>query len=188
MNTPLNDLTHNMFDPKWNGQFSQKSQDFYYLFLLKPLVERYNLIIPPPQAPQSLIATLTRNSDTTYKETVGQLVVGNWNCRTLELPWLNNQQNISCVPTGTYLCKYQFMWRELAYRYCLQAVPNRTGIYFHGGNFATGKKIDTKGCILLGASYNDLDGNGTPDIVSTNLIVTAFEKLLNGKDFTLIIK
>lgn len=32
----------------------------------------------------------------------GQLFV----CKTLELAWKANANNISCIPTGTYECKY----------------------------------------------------------------------------------
>lgn len=149
---------------------------------------QWGLLQPFLNAQNALTAVLTRNIDNTYKETTGSLTVGNWSCKTLELSWLNNQPNISCIPKGNYLCKWKFKLNSLAYHYELQLVPNRSGIFIHAGNYATGSKVDTAGCILLGASYNDLDGNGTPDIISSNLVLSAFEKLMAKKDFTLIIQ
>jgi hypothetical protein len=34
--------------------------------------------------------------------TLGRLRVGGFQCFTLELPWLENQRSISCVPKGKY--------------------------------------------------------------------------------------
>lgn len=66
-------------------------------------------------------------------------------CYTLELPWLDNQKNISCIPNGIYGVvphngeKYKGVWRLLD-------VPNRAGILIHAGN----TKKDIQGCILVG--------------------------------------
>lgn len=70
---------------------------------------------------------------------------GNHLCYTLELPWLNNVPNISCVPKGVYGvvrhngAKYKNVWRLLD-------VPGRSGILIHAGN----TKADIQGCILVG--------------------------------------
>lgn len=64
---------------------------------------------------------------------------------TLELPWHDNQTNISCIPEGTYKVQIHNSPR---FGNCLKVlnVPNRTDILIHSGN--TDK--DTKGCILIG--------------------------------------
>ena len=69
---------------------------------------------------------------------------------TLELPWKNNQRNISCVPPGTYKCSKIFSNRFQRYLYVLLNVPDRDMVEIHVGNSIR----DTQGCILLGMSYS----------------------------------
>lgn len=70
---------------------------------------------------------------------------------TLELPWADNLSEISCIPTGKYLCK-KVTNRKLTsdkiipITFEVENVPDRTGILFHTGN----SLADTKGCILIG--------------------------------------
>lgn len=73
-------------------------------------------------------------------------------CNTLELPWLNNARNISCIPAGAYtLTKYI----SPTHKHCfyISDVPNRSHILIHAGN----KINDTKGCILVGKQFNNGD-------------------------------
>lgn len=73
-------------------------------------------------------------------------------CCTLELPWLNNQKNISCIPAGEYHCTWEkhprFPQAEAVVR--LAAVPGREGVLIHPGNSAG----DIQGCILLGKNFS----------------------------------
>ena len=68
---------------------------------------------------------------------------------TLEKPWRDNKNFISCVPKGVYRVvrhnteDYPNTWRLLS-------VPNREGILIHIGNYSR----ETKGCILIGLQYN----------------------------------
>ena len=174
------DNTHLMFDPKWNGQFSQKSQDFYYLFLLQPLVARYNALVKPPVAPPSVL--ITRGADNGV-EIIGTLVKSDksFGCSTLERSWKNNLPNISAIPTGIYQCQYNFLWRDLAYHYQVMNVPNRTGIFLHSGNYF----FDSKGCIILGSLPSDINSDGQQDLINTKQLVSNFEKAMNYKPFTL---
>jgi hypothetical protein len=62
---------------------------------------------------------------------------------TLELPWLENKHNISCIPSGTYeVGKVTSMTKGKCFM--VYDVPDRTNILIHKGNFT----IDTQGCIL----------------------------------------
>ena len=79
----------------------------------------------------------------------GSLAISDFGCYTLELPSLDNTPNISCIPAGKYdasIDKNVTIGGQYVIR--LQAVPNRTGILIHVGNYTT----DIAGCILVGNS------------------------------------
>ena len=126
----------------------------------------------------------------TETETQGIMLVfdGNqelYRCLCLELPWLNNQHNISCIPEGTYtVIKYSD--EKHPNTFWVQNVPNRTGILIHIGNFATGSHIDTEGCILPGTEFQDIDGNGSLDVVHPDVAMTNLNQYLPNS-FTLIV-
>jgi hypothetical protein len=163
------DLTHSKYDPMWNNQWGQKSNIDYYLFLLKRFIQP--------------IVILTRNSDNGI-ETLGTLTYGNFTCKTLERPNKGNQPNISCIPVGTYTCKYTFSFKFLKYTYELQNVPNRSGIRIHSANLYS----QLLGCIALGDSYSDINADKQLDILNSRATITAFENLMNKQPFQLIIK
>lgn len=86
--------------------------------------------------------------------TFGLLVLDNKPlCVTCEDPWNDNQNNISCVPEGTYQCvahngaKYKNVWR-------LENVPGREAVLIHNGNTIS----NTEGCILVGEKLGYLAG------------------------------
>lgn len=89
--------------------------------------------------------TLIRLNSSNYS-TQGVLIYKNSTlCHTLELPYIKNQKNISCIPCGIYPIK---KIRHPKYEECISIlnVPNRSGILIHPGNYTR----DTRGCILLG--------------------------------------
>lgn len=144
-----------------------------------------------PSAP--LTAILTRTGDN-GKQTVGKLTVLNarepFSCDTLELPWFNNKPNVSCIPTGTYKCKQGFSARFKKILYQVLNVPNRSGVLFHSGNYASifGKEGNTKGCILLGKGFADINKDGQLDVTNSSLTMSRFHVIMEGREFTLIIK
>jgi hypothetical protein len=82
--------------------------------------------------------------------TIGKLYLdGELLCDTLELPYLDNQRNISCIPAGQYKVRMRYP-RESATRDYLHLlvkdVKDRDYILFHIGNTAK----DTRGCVLVG--------------------------------------
>lgn len=123
------------------------------------------------------------------KETKGLLTTDGFKCDTLELPWLNNQHDISCIPAATYQCDYTLSnhLTQLAGHpistYEILNVPNRGGIRIHSGNFNT----DILGCVIVGSSYSDINGDGEPDIINSRITLAQFETLMNHEPFTLII-
>jgi len=87
------------------------------------------------------------------KATIGSLSIGNFSCQTLELPFRNNLQNVSCIPVGDY-CSNRTISNRFGNTFEVMDVPNRSNILFHWGNFPK----DTNGCILIGLNSMFMDG------------------------------
>ena len=70
-----------------------------------------------------------------------------WNgtlvCYTIELPWLHNQQRVSCIPEGEYVLQKLFSPKFKWYLH-LRNVPGRDLILIHPANDA---KKELMGCI-----------------------------------------
>ncbi len=84
-----------------------------------------------------------------YNATTGTLICGGYTFNTIELPWKENQINISQIPSGTYT--YQKITRSSNNEPAtwIRNVENRSEILIHQGT----KPIHSKGCILL-PNYN----------------------------------
>jgi hypothetical protein len=121
----------------------------------------------------------------TDESTIGELFInGERFCDTLELPYLDNQRSISCIPAGQYKVRLRTA-RESATRDYLhllvQDVKDRSYILVHIGNTAK----DTRGCILVGmTSKQNFVGNST---LAMDLLM---KEILNlgGTNINLIIK
>jgi hypothetical protein len=104
-------------------------------------------------------------------ETLGTLIVFFdheliFTCHTIELPWLNNAHNVSCIPEGIYdVEKYDSPNKGMVF--WIKDVPDRDGILIHKGNYATGKKVDTKGCVIVGSSFEDINADGNLDVIES---------------------
>ena len=73
-------------------------------------------------------------------------------CVTLELPDHNNQQYISNIPPGRYLC---MRYKSQKYdTFQIAEVSGRTKILIHAGN----RLKDTEGCVLMGQYWGKLQG------------------------------
>ena len=84
-------------------------------------------------------------------------------CNTLELPWHDNERDVSCIPVGMYKIYKVGPTAQFNYdHFRLKGVPvPRSDIVIHRGNTVQ----DTKGCILLGNSWVDaFKHNGLPGI------------------------
>lgn len=94
--------------------------------------------------------------------TLGRLSFGNFKCFTLELPWNNNLNDISCIPEGKYEA---FKRKSPKNGLCveLKSVKGRTNIQIHSGNYT--RQIE--GCILTGDSIKYLDNDGIPDVTNS---------------------
>jgi hypothetical protein len=143
-----------------------------------------------------ITATLTR---TKYqpKQVIGTLQIFDkgkliFICDTLELPWLNNRPQVSCIPTGTYDCEY----RESAkypQHYWVKNVPGRSWILIHQANFVGSNnprthKPDLLGCIGVGNGYGDLNGDGIVDLLQSRATLNRMLAALNKRPFKLTIQ
>lgn len=64
-------------------------------------------------------------------------------CYTIELPWLQNQRMISCIPEGRYKLVERYSDRHQLHL-MVKGVPDRTLILIHRANNAA---LQLKGCI-----------------------------------------
>jgi hypothetical protein len=103
--------------------------------------------------------------------TLGRLSFGDFKCFTLELPWLDNQQNISCIPAGLYQAEKRWSPGMKAWVIWLTDVEGRTWIYIHNGNYTR----QILGCILVGDGIKYLDEDDIPDVTNSE---KTFERLM----------
>ena len=121
----------------------------------------------------------------TEESTIGELFLnGERMCDTLELPYKDNQRNISCIPAGEYKVRLRLP-RESATRdymhLLVKDVKDRDYILFHIGNSAK----DTRGCVLVGlGSEQDVVHNST---LAMDLLIKEVIHL-GGENINLIIK
>jgi hypothetical protein len=84
-------------------------------------------------------------------------------CKTLELPYKDNQKNISSIPAGIYQCKKGRGWKIPYLHIHILNVPNRTGIRIHRAN----RYKQLKGCGAVGESFTDMDNDGYLDVTNS---------------------
>lgn len=102
--------------------------------------------------------------------TMGYLIAdGEVLCYTLELPWKDNLNNISCIPAGTYngIMRYD---KTDGWRIQLENVPNRTGVQIHMGNYTT----QIAGCVLVGTDASTDDCSVLNSAAAYSKLKTAF--------------
>jgi hypothetical protein len=76
--------------------------------------------------------------------------------KTLELPWKNNSRSVSCIPEGKYKVIKEPPKADRPYVYFrVLNVPGRSGILIHRGV----KPIHSKGCILVGSRFAEVNSN-----------------------------
>ena len=78
---------------------------------------------------------------------------GKFICYTIELPWINNEKRVSCIPEGEYLLRKRYS-RKFQWHIEVVDVKNRSFILLHPANNA---QKELNGCI---APVTKLSGPG----------------------------
>ncbi len=112
--------------------------------------------------------------------TLGRMWAGDWNCYTIERPWLDNRPNVSCIPEGDYTCQ-PFSGNRFKDVVQIMDVPDRTFILFHVANFPH----DVEGCIGVGNSF--VSDALEPAVYNSKDTLAEFFDVV-GKEFYLTIK
>lgn len=100
---------------------------------------------------------------------------------TLERPWEDNKENVSCIPAGRYRCR-KIRSPKFGDTYEICDVPGRTHVLLHWGNFIE----DTEGCVLVGEEFSGTFDR--PFIAASKRGFLELMKLLNGDvEFDLVI-
>jgi hypothetical protein len=123
-------------------------------------------------------------------ETTGKLIVFDQDIKvmelcTLELPDLGNQRFHSCIPEGIY--QIEKVTNSHGNCFSVKDVPGRDGVLIHIGNYASGKKVDTEGCILPGLSFVDLNMDGNLDVSESTVAMFKLYHILPDVSTLIII-
>lgn len=122
-----------------------------------------------------LVRTETIKKNNESVQVIGWLYVYNENKElvgtfaTLELPWKNNENGISCIPPapgGNAIYKMELLDSSPSFpyeHYWIKDVPNRTWIKIHRGNYYT----QIEGCILIGYEHRDIQGDDIVDVTNS---------------------
>lgn len=132
------------------------------------------------------------------KQTLGKMVCYDesrnvlFTCDTIELPYINNAPQISCIPKGTYICRYRTSTKYPEHYHVLD-VPNRSYILIHQANYVGSKnpktnKPDLLGCIGVGKWYGDITGDGIVELLNSVTTLKKLIKIMGKNDFELTIK
>jgi len=99
---------------------------------------------------------------------------------SLEPPWKDNKQFVSCVPAGVYQTTKMYSQKFSKELFVLHNVTKRNLIEIHIGNTV----IDTEGCILIGSQYSIVENA----IMYSKDAFDMFMKLMPPEGFIIHIK
>ncbi|NIJ45151.1 hypothetical protein FHR24_001590 [Wenyingzhuangia heitensis] len=102
----------------------------------------------------------------------------------IELPWLENRRNVSCIPEGAYILKARYS-QKFGHHLILENVKNRTLILIHPANDAL---KELRGCIAPVTCLSGI-GKGTSSRSLLNKLVSkCYQAFDRGETVNLIIK
>ena len=92
---------------------------------------------------------------------------------TIEPPDNGNQVNVSCIPEGVYTVKKIYS-PKFGKCFWVQDVNGRSEILLHRGNYSK----DTRGCIIPGMAFYDLDSDGVTDVIESTRAMSRLLEIL----------
>ena len=111
------------------------------------------------------------------KVTLGTLQYKDFKCFTLELPWLQNRRDKSCIPKAEFYKCVKHKSPKHGNVIKILNVYERDDILIHAGNYNS----DTKGCILVGNSIKFLNNDDIPDVTSSVMTLKRLLSVLPDK-------
>ena len=94
-------------------------------------------------------------------------------CKTIELEVDCNAVRDDAIPAGYY--KVVKRWsKKYGWHFHITEVPNRSLILIHNANFSR----QLLGCVAVGASHTDIDGDGLIDVTSSKSTLKRMNKIL----------
>lgn len=114
----------------------------------------------------------------TDTQVMGELFVYNKmelviSAKTLERPELDNKRNQSCIPDGNYDVIKHYS-KKFGHCFWVVNVSERSEILIHAGNFVE----NTKGCILVGNGFLDINFDGIMDLTDSRKTLDLLYELL----------
>ena len=106
------------------------------------------------------------------------LVNGEEICHTIELPWLQNKRQVSCIPEGSYKLRKRYN-AKFKWHLVLETVKGRDGILIHPANDA---KKELLGCIAP-VQYHTGIGKGVYSRRSLDLLLMKLDGVLTTKEW-----
>lgn len=106
---------------------------------------------------------------------------------TLELPWLDNARDVSCVPAGSYTAERYLSPAHGYVVFRLIDVPGRSDVEIHVANLP----CDLLGCIGIGQGFGPVQkdtGESGDGIVASRAAFLAFMANHPEQRFTLLIQ
>ena len=123
-----------------------------------------------------------------HKQTCGRFIMldydGNiaFQCASLELPWVSNLPDVSCIPSGTYDVNKKVSPKFGKDTFSVNRVPGRSHILLHPGNFTS----DIEGCILLGERFSDLNNDEITDVINSRKTVNKLKSMADLFELTIL--
>lgn len=130
---------------------------------------------------KSRIVTILRDK-VGRKQSTGIFIVQDENgnilftSKSLERGWLNNLNNISCVPAGNYKLVLEYSPKFNTNLWELYGVVNRRECKVHVANYWH----ELNGCIAPGVTQADINHDGYVDNVSSRNALKGFHEAMQG--------
>jgi hypothetical protein len=100
----------------------------------------------------------------------------------LELPWKDNENDVSCVPAGEFPLHKEASAAFHMDLWELKLVPARGECKVHGANYPH----ELRGCIAPGMIHADLDKDGKLDVGRSKVALTEFHKAMGDETLSSI--